>query len=181
MHDIFNEEESEAVLLIDATNAFNALNRKVFLHNINIICPVIGTFVTNCYSRPTRLFVIGGIEIKSSEGTTQGDPVAMVVYATAIIPLLLMVMAILKSKRPEKTAKASAFADDFSAAGTIKSLLEWWEELCKLGPKFGYFPEPNKCWLIVKPDFHIQRYWSENNKGRKTSPRSYNRHERIPR
>jgi len=137
MHDIFNEEESEAVLLIDATNAFNALNRKVFLHNINIICPVIGTFVTNCYSRPTRLFVIGGIEIKSSEGTTQGDPVAMVVYATAIIPLLLMVMAILKSKRPEKAAKASVFADDFSAAGTVKSLLE-----------------PNKCWLIVKPDYY---------------------------
>ena len=155
MHDIFNEEESEAVLLIDATNAFNIFNRKVFLHNISIVCPVIGIFVINCYSRPTRLFVIGGSEIKSSEGTTQGDPVAMVVYATAIIPLLLMVMAILKEKKClERTAKTAAFADDFSAAGTVKNLLEWWEELSKLGPKFGYFPEPSKCWLIVKPDYY---------------------------
>ena len=124
MHDIFIEEETEAVLLIDAANAFNALNRKVFLHNISIVCPEIATFVENCYSKPSRLFVIGGVEITSSEGTTQGDPVAMSIYATAIIPLILMVIEILHML-PDKQAKTSAFADDFSAAGTIENLLHW--------------------------------------------------------
>ena len=46
----------------------------------------------------------------------------------------------------------TAYADDFSAGSSIKNLKHWWEVLCKLGPKFGYFPEAKKCWLIVKPD-----------------------------
>ena len=52
---IFNEEDSEAVPLIDASNAFNAVNRKLFLHNVSVICPEIAVFVRNCYSLPSRL------------------------------------------------------------------------------------------------------------------------------
>ena len=87
VNNIFQDDQTEAVLLVDAINAFNAVNCKAFLHNINIICPSIATFVHNCYSRPSRLLVIGGAEIALSEGTTQGDPVAMAVYAIAIITL----------------------------------------------------------------------------------------------
>ena len=47
MKDIFEQEETEAVLLIDAANAFNAINRKAFIHNIGIICPEISTYVIN--------------------------------------------------------------------------------------------------------------------------------------
>ena len=32
--DIFDEESTDALLLVDADNAFNSLNRKVLLHNI---------------------------------------------------------------------------------------------------------------------------------------------------
>ena len=45
---------------------------------ISILCPAISTFVTNCYATPARLLVIGGSEIKSNEGNTQGDPVPIV-------------------------------------------------------------------------------------------------------
>ena len=34
MHEIFNEEETDAVLLVDASYAFNSLNRIAMLHNI---------------------------------------------------------------------------------------------------------------------------------------------------
>ena len=47
-----------------------------------------------------------------------------------------------------------AYADDFTAGGTVKDLKYWWERLCELGPKFGYYPEASKTWLIVKNDFY---------------------------
>ena len=47
MHDIYNNEHSEAVLLVDAENAFNLFNRNVILHNIPVICPTISTYVLN--------------------------------------------------------------------------------------------------------------------------------------
>ena len=43
----FDSEECEAALLIDATNAFNSLNRQVALHNIRRLCPRIATILVN--------------------------------------------------------------------------------------------------------------------------------------
>ena len=70
MSRMYKEEHTEAVLLEDAANALNSVSRKVFLHNINVVCPSISMYVPNCYTLPSRLFIIGGIEIQSSEGTT---------------------------------------------------------------------------------------------------------------
>ena len=93
MKNIFeNEKSAEAILLVVASNAFNSLNRKLFLHNVKVICPVIATFVINCYSSDSRLYIIAGGEIKSRKGTTQGDPVRMAIYAIPIIPLLLILI-----------------------------------------------------------------------------------------
>ena len=151
MHAMFEEDRTHGIIQIDANNAFNTINRKVFMHNIRIICPEIGTFVLNCYSRPARLFVMGGIEIQSLEGTTQGAPEAMPVYAESIIPL--MDMAADPLNRSEDKVRQSAFADDLAAAGTINELKWWWDIIVKFGPFLGYYPKPEKSWLIVKPQF----------------------------
>ena len=82
------------------------------------------------------------------EETTQGDHTAMAIYAIAIIPLILMLVA--EANQVDNTTKTAAYADDLTAAGTIMRLRNWWETLCRLGPKFGYFPEGSKSWLIVK-------------------------------
>ena len=71
MRDIFANKDAEAVLLTDAENAFSSINRKVILHNLNFICPIITTFITNFYITPARLSIIGGGEILSKEGITQ--------------------------------------------------------------------------------------------------------------
>ena len=81
MHDVFNDDNTGGILLMDAENAFNSINRKVMLHNLKLICPVIATYISNCYMYPARLFIIGGGELFSKEGTTQRDPTSIGAYA----------------------------------------------------------------------------------------------------
>ena len=65
----------------------------------------------------------------SSEGTTQADPTAMSIYAVAIIPFVLIIMEIM-STSSDNTSKMVAYADDFTAGGTVKDLkYSWWETL----------------------------------------------------
>ena len=151
MKHLFDDEEStEAVLLVDASNAFNSVNRKLFLHNIKVVCPAIATFVNNCYSSDSRLFIAGGGEIKSREGTTQGGPIAMATCAIATIPLLLHLLEF--SEKEHLITKSAAYADDLTAAGKLRSLRRWWDKLCEIGPSFGYYPNAVKTWIIVKSD-----------------------------
>ena len=144
MHTIFESDDTDAVLLIDASNAFNALNRAAALHNIRILCPIIAIYAINTYRQPARLFVIGGKEIVSAEGTTQGDPLAMGLYALSIQPLITSLQA-------ASSVKQCWFADDASGAGSIMEIRTWWDALSTLGPDFGYFPNDRKCWIIAKP------------------------------
>ena len=44
-----------------------------------------------------------------------------------------------------------AYVDDFSATGKRDDLRKWWDTLIIIGPKFGYYLEPIKTWLVVKP------------------------------
>ena len=159
MEKIFKEESTEAVLLVDAANAFNSINRKLFLHNVSILCPAISICVTNCYATPARLFVIGGTEIRSNEGTTQGDPVAMAIYAIGITPLIMMMIELVTTTCDD--IKMVAFADDFSAAGKLISLLLWWTTLLEIGPKFGYYPEPKVMAHYKIRNTHLQEKHSK--------------------
>ena len=72
---MFNEDNTEAVLMADASNAFNSINREVFLHNTEVLCPALATFIKNCYSIRSDLFVQGGKRLKSLDGTTPGPSI----------------------------------------------------------------------------------------------------------
>ena len=152
MEKIFKEESTEAILLVDAENAFNWINRKAFLYNIFILFPAISTFVTNCYAALVLLFAIGVSEIKSNEETTQGDPVAVAIYALGMTPLIMVMVELVSTKCVD--IKMVAFADGFSAAAKLKSLPQLWTTLLEAGPKFGYFPKLAKSWFITKPETH---------------------------
>ena len=137
-------DETDAVLLIDASNAFNSLNRAAALHKVRLICPAIAIYVINTYRASARLFVIGGKELKSSEGTTQGDPLAMSLYAVSLQPLITRLTIAI-------SAEQCWYADDATGSGPLDGLKKWWDELEESGPGLGYFPNAKKCWLIVKP------------------------------
>ena len=117
MHEIYEDQLSEAVLLVDALNALNSINRNAFLHNITIICPPLARYVRNCYYTNTRLFIIGGGEIQSMEGTTQGDPTAIALCAIAIISLVLVLVA--QANQVDNITKIAAYADVLTAVAAI--------------------------------------------------------------
>ena len=64
----FQRSYYECILLIDAENAFNSINRNVMLYNLKYICPVMSTYIFICYTCPVRLFIIGGCKLLSNEG-----------------------------------------------------------------------------------------------------------------
>ena len=88
MRSLFENEAVEAVLLVDASNAFNSPNREAGPRNTRIICPTLAPMLTNAYQSPARLFIGGEQHILSQEGTTQGDSLAMAMYAIGTLPLI---------------------------------------------------------------------------------------------
>ena len=149
MHKIFESNETVAILIVDAENAFNSINCIALLHNIEYLCPAIATFLYNCYAISPRLF-IGGKELRSREGTTQGDPTAMAAYALGLTPLLYHLQSV------KRSVKHAAFADDLTGARNLEEIKIWWDILIIEGPKYGYYPKPLMSFLIVKQ--HYKEY-----------------------
>ena len=139
---------TDAVLLIDAENAFNSINRKVMLHYLKFICPIVATYKFNCYATPSSLSIAGGGEILSSEETTQDDPRAMGAYVLGILPLIKFLLQFFNLN--EMNVKKAVFADKFSLAGSLNSIKDYRDELTAISPKYGYFPKPAKSYLIGK-------------------------------
>ena len=79
---------SEAVLLVDANNAFNLLNNQAAIKNIRHLCPSISTILINTYREHTDLYVDGTTILSQERTIMQDDPLAMPLYALAILPLI---------------------------------------------------------------------------------------------
>ena len=110
---IFKADETDAALLVDGSNASNSLNRGAALNNIRVLCQLIATHVINICRAPARLFGVGGGELQSADGTTQGDPLTMLMYTISLQPLISLIHNC-------SSAKQCWFADDASAAGPVE-------------------------------------------------------------
>ena len=97
-----------------------------------------------CFNAIILTLYIGGDTLLSEEGTTQGDPLAMPMYALATLPL---------SERLPSAVTQVWYADDACACGSIAQLRQWWECLSEIGPGYGYFVNAKKTWLVTKSSF----------------------------
>ncbi|CAM9618801.1 unnamed protein product, partial [Heterosigma akashiwo] len=88
--------------------------------------------------------------VLSREGTTQGDPLAMLMYAVGVLPLV-------RKLKAGKFCAQTWYADDASAGGKMGQVREWLDALLEDGPKYGYYPEPRKSIAIVKDWRQLER------------------------
>ena len=138
----FREETAQACILVDASNAFNSVNRQVMLHNIQRQLPELAPVAINMYRNESRLFV-SGTAITSSEGTTQGDNLAMSLFALATLPILQHLERL-------TIAWQVWLADDATAVGTLARLQHWWRLIVEEGKKYGYHVNATKSCLVLK-------------------------------
>ena len=116
------------VLMVDAKNAFNSVNRVAGLWNARYLWPRCSRFLFNTYRGYSSLWVNGHPDpLFSREGVTQGDPLSMSFYAVALMPLIRK----LKSSEWSQTW----FADDSSCFGSLSSVKSWFTMLLQEGPK----------------------------------------------
>ena len=137
---IFERDDCEAILFVDASNAFNSINRQVALHNVQKIFPLLAPMIINTYRIPSSLFIDGDF-IMSKEGVTQGDPMAMAFYAIATIPLI---------EKLKEDMLQVWYADDAAGTGKLSPLRTWWDNINSIGPAFGYYPNASKSHILVK-------------------------------
>ncbi len=69
----------------------------------------------------------------------------MAMYTLGIYPLITQL---------RDHAQQVWFADNATAAGSIKEIKKWLDTLVSSGGAFGYETNPSKTWLIVKEEFY---------------------------
>ena len=107
------------------------------LHNLKFICPIIATYIINCYATPSRLFIVGGGELLSKKETTQDDLTALGAIALSILTLIKSLLQFINLN--EMNAKEVVFLDDFSVAVSLNNIEDYRDKLIAIGPKYGYF------------------------------------------
>ena len=131
-------------VMMDASNAFNNINRMAVLWNARLLWPRCSRFIFNTYRGWAPLVVRGASSfLYSKEGVTQGDPLSMFIYAIGVLPLIKAV------GHPSHGGTQVWYAHDASACGGLEALKDWLTRLLKEGPVYGYLPKPRKSYIVV--------------------------------
>jgi hypothetical protein len=149
--------DAEGVTLVDgASNGFNELNRYAMLWNVGHQWPKGSRLACNSY-RHFNIFIVRkgtgapAFQIFGEEGLSQGDPLAMVLYGVALMPLAEHLRKFLPD------VLTPWYADDAAAAG---GNAEWSAMALKFlkvyGPIYGYYLEPEKSFHICKKEDEAQ-------------------------
>lgn len=126
----------------------NFVNRNAFWPNIEIICQSIARYFKNCYSLANQLLIIGSGKCNQWKVKLRLIQLTCQIYAIAVIPMISMLVKI--SLQGTCNIFTVAYADDSTAAGLIDQLTKWWNELYRVGSKYGYYQEEIKSWLVIR-------------------------------
>eukprot|EP00957_Ditylum_brightwellii_P042162 3193017-Ditylum_brightwellii.AAC.1 len=103
-------------------------------------------FVFNCYRHWAQLVIrqpgADPVILHSREGVTQGNPLSMMVYGVALLPLAEITRA------ADEGVLAPFYANDMALDKPADRDAQLLGILVKNGPNFVYFPEPEKSIYI---------------------------------
>lgn len=145
--DEYGKEESWCYLLVDAKNAFNEINRVQMLWTIRHLLPRAARFVYNCYKGMADLVVRGEKTVeflKSREGVTQGDPLAMVCFGLTTVPILKSI-----NENYLEPPPSICYADDVGVGGKKIIVDRYFDFLTSYSENYGYFPQKHKSLVIT--------------------------------
>ena len=111
---------------------------KLLYNNIHQLCPPLAQILINTYQYPVHLIIPGSGGLMSTEVTMQGDPLAIVMYALAVTPLIHHLYS------SDRTFSQVWYANDASRVGKCAALQKWWDTLTQLRPLFSYTPNDSK-------------------------------------
>lgn len=93
------------------------------------------------------MFISGGKEMQSTEGTTQREPVAIGMYTIAMSPFFHPNEP---SNEMDERTELRPFANAFTGAGKLEELRLWWGSIVSHGPNIGYYRKASTSWLTPK-------------------------------
>jgi hypothetical protein len=149
MQQMWDDPDVEALLLVDARNAFNKASREKALITSSKRCPTLAVPLRNFYGHVSELLLEDGSRLLSEEGTTQGCPLGMAMFCVASIPLI--------EKGATQGMAQVWCADDSGGAGKVGALREWYDKLLMNGGEYGYEVNPCKTVAVVK-DKHLDSF-----------------------
>ena len=129
------------IFVADFENAFNTVDREVFLREARHRMPGLSRWVEWCYSSPSNLFFDGTI-IPSEVGVQQGDPIGPLLFALALQPVIEQLGNI------QGLDLAFSFLDDLVLAGKQEAVALGINQLQNSAGALGLKLNRSKCELI---------------------------------
>ena len=128
---------NKALLKVDFRNAFNSIRRDKMLEAVEACIPELLPFVHSAYSAPSIL-LWNEIQILSSEGIQQGDPLGPLLFCLTIHELLSILVSEFKV----------SFLDDGTMGGDLDDLTTDLKRINEEGQALGLILNVSKSELI---------------------------------
>ena len=145
----YERNSGYGALMVDARNAFNEKNRYLMLWNVYHRWHRGSRLTFNRYRHQNIIYVRGlpgemPVIILGKEGVAQGCVFGSICFGIGLMPLAEK----MREEVPE--ALQPLFADDVTPVGPAGPNARCLKFLCDNGPRYGYFPEPEKSFYVCK-------------------------------
>ena len=128
----------------DFSNAFNCVERQVFLEECRNHFPGLSKWAEWCYSQPSQLY-FGSSTISSERGVQQGDPLGPLFFSLALQPLLLQLSGGCTEGGLEL---AYSYLDDLNMAGEQQEVADALRLVKNAASDIGLEFNTSKCEVI---------------------------------